>query len=101
MVKKYVLELKYSLLWLFLSIITIIFAAFPVLSYWLAEFLGIEKPVNALFLIGITGALALIFSLTLAISHMSNKIKEMSQEIGLLKNQIEKNELSVKKDGAV
>lgn len=90
MIKKYVLELKYSLLWLLLSILTIIFSVIPQISLIISEVMGTEKPVNALFFLGIIGSLSIIFSLTVALSQLSNKVKQLTQEIGILKEEIEK-----------
>ncbi|MDB5056340.1 MAG: hypothetical protein JWM44_4390 [Bacilli bacterium] len=85
---KYKLELKYSLLWLFLSVVTIILAVIPELSFRMAEWFGIEKPVNVLFLFGILLSLVIVFSLTIALSHHMIKIKQLSQELAICKNEL-------------
>lgn len=91
MIKKYVLELRYSLLWLLLSLLTITFSIFPGIPFVISQIMGTEKPVNALFFLGIIGSLSIIFSLTVSLSQLSNKVKEMAQEIGMLKEEIERN----------
>jgi hypothetical protein len=85
---KYKLELKYSLLWLFLSLATIILAVIPRLSFIIAHWFGIETPVNVLFLFGIFVSLMIVFSLTVALSQQMVRIRHLSQELGIYKNEL-------------
>jgi hypothetical protein len=85
---KYKLELKYSLLWLFLSLATIILAVIPSLSFKIAHWFGIETPVNVLFLFGILVSLMIVFSLTVALSQHMVRIRHLSQELGIYKNEL-------------
>jgi hypothetical protein len=87
---KYKLELKYSLLWLFLSLATIVLAVIPKLSFNLAHWVGIETPVNVLFLFGILVSLMIVFSLTVALSQHMVRIRQLSQELGINKNELAK-----------
>jgi hypothetical protein len=87
---KYKLELKYSLLWLFLSLATIILAVIPKLSFNMAHWFGIETPVNVLFLFGILVSLMIVFSLTVALSQHMVRIRHLSQELGIYKNELAK-----------
>ncbi|RTQ93156.1 DUF2304 domain-containing protein [Lysinibacillus telephonicus] len=90
MIARYKLDLKYSLLWLLLGGGFIIFTIFPTTVYYIAKFLSIETPTNALFLLGILFLIAIVFSLTIAISNASNNIKKLSQELGVLKLELSK-----------
>jgi hypothetical protein len=94
---KYKLELKYSLLWLFLSLATILLAVIPRLSFNIAHWFGIETPVNVLFLFGILVSLMIVFSLTVALSQHMVRIRQLSQELGIYKNELVK--LQDKVDG--
>jgi hypothetical protein len=88
MIKKYNLELKYALLWIVLSIVTILLSIIPKISTFVSEWLGIETPVNTVFLIGIFIILMILFSLTVALSSSHNKIKGISQELGIYKSEL-------------
>lgn len=90
MIRKYNLELKYSLLWLFICIINILLAAFSGIAKTTARLLSIQQPVNAIFLLSFGFQFFLIFSLTLTISRLSNKFTRLVQEVGLLKKEVEK-----------
>ncbi|MBB6638146.1 DUF2304 domain-containing protein [Cohnella thailandensis] len=90
LIRKYRLELKYSMLWLAMMIIILILSIFPDLVGAVAHAIGIEVPVNALFLLMSFSALAILFSVTITSSRTSIKIKELSQEIGLLKLEVKR-----------
>jgi hypothetical protein len=89
MIRRYSLELKYSLLWLGLSLLTLIMVIFPTVLVWISEQLGIKLPSNALFLFGIIAIFLIVFSLTVALSRSSNKVKDLIQEVGILKHKLE------------
>ena len=92
MINKEKLELKYALTWLFSSLGLIIIAVFPQILDWVSVILHILSPVNALFLIVIFFLLVLIFTLTVAISKSKKQIIAISQEVGILKEKIERGE---------
>src|SRR4051794_33740847 len=73
LIRKYNLELKYSLLWLFFCVVNVLLAAFSNVAIMIAELLSIKEPVNAIFLLSFIFQFFLVFSLTLTISRISNK----------------------------
>ncbi|AIQ76759.1 MULTISPECIES: DUF2304 domain-containing protein [Paenibacillus] len=89
MIRKYRIELKYSMLWLCIMLIVLVLSIFPSSFETIAGLMGIEIPVNALFLLSIFGVTLILFSLTIVISRSTIKVKELSQEIGLLKYEVE------------
>lgn len=92
LVRKYRLELKYALLWIGLSVLFIVLAICPYLSFLIAYLLGIKTPSNAIYLLGIISLLMITFSMTISLSRMSNSIKDLTQELGLLRKKVEDNE---------
>ncbi|WP_042462528.1 DUF2304 domain-containing protein [Neobacillus dielmonensis] len=90
LIRKYNLELRYSLLWLFFCIVNVLLAAFSNIAVNIAGLLSIKEPVNAIFLLSFIFQFFLIFSLTLTISRVSNKFTQLVQEVGLLKKEVEK-----------
>ncbi|WP_101807605.1 DUF2304 domain-containing protein [Paenibacillus pasadenensis] len=90
MIRRYKLELRYSMLWLILGIIFLILALIPSSFSTISKVMGIELPVNALFLITIFGNMIIIFYLTLVISKQTIKLKEISQEIGIFRHEYER-----------
>ncbi len=83
------IELKYSLLWLLLGAAVILLACFPKVSNWVSGMLGISNPMNMMFFAGFCFTLPIIFSLSMSVSRLSNKVKKLTQEIGLLSQKID------------
>lgn len=88
LILKYKLELKYSLLWFLLNIALILIAIYPKILSSISDAMGIELPVNALFFFGILLLMLIVFSLTVALSRMSHRLRMLSQELGLLKQEL-------------
>lgn len=77
------LELRYALAWLIVGIGILVLDCFPELIAKLAYAVGIASPVNMLFFFGFCFSLMIIFVLTVAVSRMSIRIKQLAQEIAL------------------
>ena len=89
MIRKKKLELRYALAWLGVGIGIIILDVFPGCIAAISEVMGIADPVNMLFFVGFCFALCIIFGLTSAVSRMSVRIKEMAQEMAILRKEME------------
>jgi len=89
MINKRKLQLKYALTWILTSFVFILISIFPSLLFNLSKILHIFNPVNALFLIIIFFLMIIVFTLSVAISKSSLKVKDLTQEVGILKNYIE------------
>lgn len=83
MIRNKRLELRYALAWLFVGVAILVLDCFPKLIDWFAEKLGIASPINMLFFLGFCFSLVIIFTLTVAVSRMSIRIKQLAQEIAL------------------
>ena len=89
LVKRYRLELKYALLWISITILFVVLAIFPTIIDFTADIMGIKTPVNALYLLGIISLLMISFSLTISLSRTSNRIKYLTQELGLVRQKMD------------
>lgn len=99
MIRKKALELRYALAWIGVGIGVLILDIFPGLMEVISKILGIADPVNMLFFLGFCFSLIIIFVLTVAISRMSIRMKQLAQEVALyntekliIKDDHEKNE---------
>ena len=92
MIRKKALELSYALAWLLVGFGTLILDLFPGVMMELAKFMGIEVPSNMLFFLGFCFALIIIFVLTIAVSRMSIRIKNLTQEMALYKKYMQEKE---------
>jgi hypothetical protein len=84
------IELKYVLVWLFAGICLLTAAIFPGLVRLISRLLNIVEPVNTLFLLVIFFILLILFTLTIALSRNSLRVKTLTQEIGIIKMQLDK-----------
>ncbi|MBD8500988.1 DUF2304 domain-containing protein [Paenibacillus arenosi] len=87
-IRKYKLELKYTLLWLGLILITFILSIFPSVLNFISSNIYIETPVNALFLIAFAVVFTILYRFTVIISNLTNQTKKLTQELGLLRNEL-------------
>ena len=83
MIRKKALELRYALAWLIVGAGVLILDIFPGVMEMMASLLGIYSPVNMLFFLGFCFSLIIIFVLTVAVSRMSIRVKELTQELAL------------------
>ena len=93
-IRKKMLLLKYSLLWLAASLFMVICLIFPRILNLICTFLGIELVSNLVFLIGFFILLVLTFALTIIVSEQKKKIVLLVEEVAIIKK-----ELSGGKDG--
>lgn len=89
MIRKRDLEVKYALSWMGVIVALLVFDAFPPIMEILAGLVGIAVPSNWLFILGFCFFILLVLSLTIALSKLSNKNKDLIQEIALLKRRVE------------
>lgn len=83
MIRKNKINLKYILSWISISIGILIIALFPNILILLSNFLGVKDPMNALYFVGFIFMIIVVFSLTVAQSRLSDKVKSLAQEIAL------------------
>lgn len=88
MLKKNMLSVKYSLLWLFFAAVLILFAAVPYIVYVLRDILNIEVPANLVFILLFCFVLLLLLSISVAISQLAEKTKRMAQSNALLEKRV-------------
>lgn len=90
-VAKKKLNIKYSIVWILWSLLSLFMAAFPETFYALSDLLGIEMPVNAVFLIMMTLLYGLSFYSYIMISKHNEEIIKLTYEVSNLKKQLEEN----------
>ena len=83
LIRKRSLELKYALTWLFLCGGLLILVLIPGIMDVIAAALGIYNPMNMIFFLGFLFSIVVIFSLTMALSRNSNRVRTMAQKIAL------------------
>jgi hypothetical protein len=80
---------RYALLWLLAAVGLFVLGVWQGLLTTLATDVGIRSAPNALFALGFAFVVALLLSLTLVISRLSDQNKQLAQRLALLANRLE------------
>lgn len=97
MIRRRSLELKYALSWMVVLCALLIFDCAPGLLIVVSDFLGIYAPVNMIFFLGFCFSLVIIFSLTVALSRLSNSIRTLDQMVALNEKRLREIETELRK----
>ena len=79
-----------SMFWVFFAVLLVIFSVFPGAADWLSDLVGTMSTANFIFLLMIFLLLVKNFSMSLRISQLETKVKELVQRIALDNNEAEK-----------
>jgi len=88
LIKKQTLSLKYSLLWLFATLVMLIISIFPGILRFFADLFGFELSSNALFSLLFGFIIIILLSLTSIVSKQTDKIKTLVQNNSLLEKRL-------------
>lgn len=98
MIRRRSLELKYAMSWMLVLFALFVFDCAPRLLVVVSDFLGIYAPVNMIFFLGFCFSLLIIFSLTVALSRLSNSVRTLDQIVALNEKRLEELEQELKKE---
>lgn len=77
------IQIEDSLFWILFSLMVILLAIFPDIADFMSGVIGIYSTTNFIFLFFIFILLIREFSMTIKISQLENKIKELTQAIAI------------------
>ena len=100
MIRRKSLELKYALSWMLVLTALFVFACAPWLLNVVSEFLGIYAPDNMIFFLGFCFSLLIIFTLTVALSRLSNSVRTLDQIVALNEKKLEELEQALEEEKA-
>ena len=83
------LNIKYSIVWMLWALFSLLMAIFPESFYALSDLLGIQMPVNTVFLIMTALLYALTFYVYIMITKHNEEIIKLTYEISALKKQLD------------
>jgi len=89
MVRKEKIDLRYALPWILLCLVIGVIDLFPETLEWLARKCGMHVPSNMVFLVAIVLLSLRVFLLTASVSRLSRKNTRLTQEIALLRGEVE------------
>ncbi|HIT66093.1 MAG TPA: DUF2304 domain-containing protein [Candidatus Merdisoma merdipullorum] len=77
------LQIEYAIFWILFACVLIVFSLFPWLVTMLTRLIGMQLPVNFIFLFFIFVLLVKMFLMTIELSALENKVKDLTQELAL------------------
>ena len=86
--KRKMLELKYTLIWLAAGLVMGIMIYFPELLVKFVRILGIESNMNGLYILCIAFIMMILMTLTSIVSRQQMKIRILIQEISMMEKRI-------------
>ena len=92
------MTVKYSLLWMCLSLVLLVFALFPYVVYVLRDLMGVEMPVNLVFMLMFCFVLLVLLSLSIAISQLAEKSKRLTQANAILEKRVRELEKAIRQN---
>ena len=77
------LQIEYAIFWILFAGVLILFSLFPWLVSMLTRLIGMQLPVNFIFLFFIFVLLVKMFLMTIELSTLENKVKDLTHELAL------------------
>ena len=82
-IRKLKVKMEDAIFWVIFAGILCVLGLFPELTYRLTDFLGILSPANLIFLVVIFLLLEKVFTLSIIVSQLEDKVSVLSAEIAL------------------
>ena len=77
------LQIEYAIFWIIFSGILLIFSVFPFLVALVTRLIGMELPVNFIFLLFILILILMAFFQTIETSALENKVRNLTQRLAI------------------
>ena len=89
-ISKLKVKMEDAIFWIVFAGILCVLAIFPELCYWLTGALGMMSPANLIFLVVIFLLIEKVFTLSIIVSQLEEKIEILSAELALRNHSAEK-----------
>lgn len=83
------MEIEDAIYWIFASTALVIISIFPQIPDFLSQLLGIRSPSNFVFLAVIFVVIVKLFSLSLEVSYLKQKLKSTIQNVAIREKELE------------
>ncbi len=81
------MQIEYALFWIIMAVLMIIMSVFPQIVYWITGKMGMMSPANVVYLFIIAILLIKSFMMTIELSSLENKFKDLTQQIAINEKQ--------------
>ncbi|MCX6500280.1 MAG: DUF2304 domain-containing protein [Arthrobacter sp.] len=75
---------KYAILWLFLSLVTMVLSGFPQILLWASQILGVQVPSNLIFAVALLLLVGITLHLGWELSTVEDEARALAEEIGII-----------------
>lgn len=96
--KKRMLELKYTLIWLVAGVVMGVMVYFPELLVYFIGIFGIQSNMNGLYILCIAFIIMILMTLTAIVSRQQLKIRILIQELSMMEKRIRELEIGAEKE---
>lgn len=82
-IRKLKVKMEDAIFWIIFAGILCVLGMFPEVTYWMTNLIGIMSPANLIFLVVIFLLMEKVFTLSIIVSQLEDKIAVLSAEIAL------------------
>ncbi len=82
-IRKFKVKMEDAIFWVFFSTVVLLLAIFPEITFLLSRIMGFISPVNLVFIVIILLLLEKIFTISLQVSQLEDKVSVLSAELAL------------------
>ena len=82
-IRKSKLKIEDSVFWIVFSGCIVLLSVFPQIAFWATWLLGIQSPINTVYLFIIFVLLVRLFSVTSKLSQLENRIDKLAQHVAI------------------
>ncbi len=93
------LQIEYAIFWIIFAGVLVIISLFPWIVTLFTRLLGMQLPVNFVFMVFIFILLLKLFMMTIELSTLENKVKDLTQELALAEKERRDEALNQKDKG--
>jgi len=84
--RKAQLQVADTVFWVCITVIFVLLSIFPQVASWISRKLGFQAPVNFIFLVMLFCLLAKVFLLSIRVSQLDDKLRNLTEEIAIREN---------------
>lgn len=89
-IRKLKVKMEDAIFWMVFAAILCVMGLFPQVTYWMTDILGIMSPANLIFLIIIFLLMEKVFTLSIIVSQLEEKVTVLSSEVALRSHSADK-----------
>lgn len=89
-IRKLKVKMEDAIFWMIFAAILCIMGTFPQITYWLTDRIGILSPANLIFLVVIFLLIEKVFTLSIIVSQLEEKVTVLSSEVALRSHSADK-----------